>query len=67
MPSHPCGENPDVMLKYFSKSIPAVALVGQEHLVDRTVPYYIDNDVRLVCSYLKAYRNGEINTLLIQG
>lgn len=49
---------PEMSLKEFFEDIPALGLLGTPHMVYSETPYVVDNDVQLVCKYLKAYRVG---------
>ena len=46
-------------LKQFRDEVPALGLLGTQHFVHHDKPYTVDDDVQLVCKYLKALRLGE--------
>ena len=50
-------------LEHFRKEIPTLGLLGSPHLIDSNCEYSIDDDVQLVCQYLKAYDSKKIDTL----
>ena len=43
-------------LKQFRDEVPALGLLGTQHFVHHDKPYTVDDDVQLVCKYLKALR-----------
>ena len=55
VPTHIHVENPKESLDQFIRDVPALGILGEPHLVDHSVPYTVDDDVQLVCKYLKAY------------
>ncbi len=64
---HPEVEPEANMAAFQEKAIPALGLIAGQCHVDPRIPYSIDEDVRLVCKYLRAYSSGEINALYIDG
>ncbi len=50
-------------LEHFKNEIPTLGLLGTPHLIDTNRDYSIDDDVQLVCKYLKAYDTKKIDTL----
>ena len=60
-------------LKEFYEDVPALGLLGTPHGIHPDMPYEADEEVQLVCKYLKAYRafkNGSskgINKLFKEG
>ena len=56
-------KSPDDSLKNFYDEIPALGLLGTPHLVHPTAPYVVDEEVQLVCKYLRAYKSNKINRL----
>lgn len=54
------GDNihPQICLKCFCDDIPVLALIGVGHMIDKSQSYSVDEDVQLVCKYLKAYSVG---------
>ena len=57
------GVAPEDSLQYFRDAIPALGLLGTPHPVYSTAPYVVDDDVQLVCKYLRAYKTNKINRL----
>ena len=54
----PCqtgATSPNDSLVQFKNDFPALALVGDPVLIEHNAQYRIDEDVQLVCKYLKAY------------
>ena len=45
-------------LKQFRDEVPALGLLGTQHFVHPEKPFTVDNDVQLVCKYLKALQLG---------
>lgn len=43
-------------LKEFYEDVPALGLLGIPHEVHPDTPYVVDEEVQLVCKYLKAYK-----------
>ncbi len=50
-------------LEYFKNEIPTLGLLGSPVLIDTNRDYSIDDDVQLVCKYLKAYDSKKIDRL----
>ena len=50
-------------LEQFKNEVSALALLGRPVHIGPSYEYRIDEDVQLVCKYLRAYSNGRINTL----
>ena len=48
-------------LTIFCEKFPVFNFLGSSHIVLSTEPYKIDDDVKLVCKYLKAYEEGWID------
>ena len=48
-------------LTIFWEAFPVFNFLGSHHVVLSTEPYRIDDDVKLVCKYLKAYEEGWID------
>ena len=63
MPSRDQYGNPEEFLKRFCEDVPALALLGSPILIESDSSYDIDDDVQLICKYLRAYDTGEINRL----
>ena len=49
---------PEEALKYFQQEIPALGLLGTSHYIHPDTPYCVDEEVQLVCKYLKALQMG---------
>lgn len=47
----------------FFSEVPVLQLIGSTKLIDRTIPYDVNEDVQLVCKYLQAYDVGNIDNL----
>lgn len=56
VPSIGGGARPEESLHVFCQSIPALGLLGSPHVVHHATPYAVDDDVQLVCKYLKAFK-----------
>ena len=70
MPSIDHEQSPDVSLKHFFQEVPVLALIGSPHMVCSSEKYSIDDDVQMVCKYLRAYKIGGtkgIDRLYIEG
>ena len=73
VPSRVECEDPTHSLHRFIEDVPALGILGKPLLIDRNKPYEMDNDVQLVCKYLKEYwtfrekKKGGINKLYIDG
>ena len=50
--------DPEASLQAFNKDIPSLGLLGTKHYVEPSTPFMVDDDVQLVCKYLKAYKTG---------
>ena len=48
-------------LTIFWETFPVFNFLGSSHIVLSTEPYRVDDDVKLVCKYLKAYEEGWID------
>lgn len=66
VPSRDLWMTPDEMLEQFRSDIPTLDLLGTPHLI-RNTTLVIDNDVQLVCKYLRAYKKKKIDQLLRKG
>lgn len=55
VPSRISSESPKASLDQFIEEIPALGMLGVSHPIDPSTPYTVDEDVQLVCKYLKAY------------
>ena len=49
------SSSPDDSLAQFIEEVPALGMLGVPHLISPTTPYTVDDDVQLVCKYLRAY------------
>ena len=57
-------------LKEFYEDVPALGLLGTPHKVEPELPYVVDEEVQLVCKYLRAHKIGGtkgINKLYKEG
>jgi len=50
--------NGGMSLNEFFEDVPALGLLGTPYLVEPTVPYEVDEEVQLVCKYLRAFKIG---------
>lgn len=55
VPSRIRSESPEAALADFIDDVPALGILGVPHAIDHNTPYTVDEDVQLVCKYLKAY------------
>ena len=65
VPSRDLNLTPDKALQQFYGDIPILGLpgLGSPHLIPNQTPFIVDDEVQLVCKYLKAYKEGRINRL----
>ena len=63
VPSHNHSLTPDDALKHFQQEVPALGLLGTPHYIRPDTPYTVDEEVQLVCKYLKALKDGKIDKL----
>ena len=49
---------PNESLREFFEDVPALGLLGTPHCIYPQTLFVVDDDVQLVCKYLKAYRTG---------
>ena len=61
VPSYDNSMTPDDTLKHFQQEVPVLALLGTPHYIKPDTPYFVDNEVQLVCKYLKAMHVGGRN------
>ncbi len=62
--------NSEMSLIEFFEDIPALGLLGTPYLINPEAPYVVDEEVQLVCKYLRAYKIGGtkgINKLYKEG
>lgn len=62
--------NSEMSLMEFFEDIPALGLLGTPYEIDPNAPYVVDEEVQLVCKYLRAYKIGGtkgINKLYKEG
>ena len=52
---------PEEALKHFQEEVPALGLLGTPHYIRPDTPYTVDEEVQLVCKYLKALQVGGTN------
>ena len=50
--------SPGEALKQFCCEVPVLGLIGTQHMIPRDKPYSVDEDVQLVCKYLRALSIG---------
>ena len=55
VPSRISSESPEAALAQFIDEVPALGMLGVPRAIDHNTPYTVDEDVQLVCKYLKAY------------
>ena len=55
VPSRIRSESPEQSLAQFIDEVPALGMLGVPHAINPNTPYNVDEDVQLVCKYLKAY------------
>ena len=55
VPSRIGFHNPEDSLYQFNKDIPVLHMLGAVHSIDHRTTYTNDDDVQLVCKYLKTY------------
>ena len=55
VPSRDLNMTPSEALEHFRHEIPTLGLVGTPFSIHPDTPYTVDDDVQLVCKYLKAY------------
>ena len=58
VPSHDHSTTPEEALKHFQQEVPALGLLGTPHYIKPDKPYTVDEEVQLVCKYLKALQVG---------
>ena len=49
---------PEEALKHFQQEVPALGLLGTPHYIHPDTLYTVDEEVQLVCKYLKALQIG---------
>ena len=54
VPSHDHNVTPEEALKHFQQEVPALGLLGTPYYIKPDTPYTVDEEVQLVCKYLKA-------------
>lgn len=57
----------DEYCKEFTEKVAVLGLLGDCHPVDASTKYTVDPDVQLVCKYLKAYDELQINRMYQDG
>ena len=58
VPSHDHSMTPGEALKHFQQEVPTLGLLGTPHYIHPDTPYTVDEEVQLVCKYLKAFKVG---------
>ena len=61
VPSHDHSMTPDEALEHFQQEVLALGLLGTPHYIHPGTPYTVDEEVQLVCKYLKAFKAGGTN------
>ena len=56
VPSLDHQSKPEESLHLFCQAVPALGLLGSPHVVHPATHYAVDDDVQLVCKYLRAYK-----------
>ena len=56
VPSRISSESPEKSLAQFIDEVPALGMLGVPYAINPNTLYTVDEDVQLVCKYLKAYR-----------
>ena len=67
VPSRDLTMTPEEMLEQFCGDIPTLGLLGSARKVLNEIPFIIDEEVQLVCKYLKAYKEKRIDRLYKDG
>ena len=67
VPSRDLTLTSEEMLEQFCGDIPMLSLLGSACKVLNEIPFIIDEEVQLVCKYLKAHKEGRINQLYKEG
>ena len=67
VPSRDLTMTPEKMLEQFCGDIPILGLLGSPHQISSETPFNIDEEVQLVCKYLKAHKEGRIDCLYKEG
>ena len=75
VPSRDLSMTPEEALKHFQQEVPTLGILGSPHFINPDTPYTVDEEVQLVCKYLKAlhiggekgidklYQEGEVQVL----
>ena len=63
VPSRDLTMTPEEMLEQFCGDIPTLGLLGSPHEILNEIHFIIDEEVQLVCKYLKAYKEKRIDRL----
>ena len=63
VPSQINMDDPEASLKQFIEDVPALGMLGAPYIINSSTPYTVDEDVQLVCKYLRAYYSTEIDRL----
>ncbi len=62
--------NSEMSLMEFFEDVPALGFLGTPYLIEPNAPYIVNEEVQLVCKYLRAYKIGGtkgINKLYKEG
>ena len=57
-------EDPHISFEKFIECYPVFHVLGNENLIDSDIPYVCDDQVQLVCKYLKAMKKDTLDQLL---
>ena len=63
MPSSDANTEPAETLEFFFKQVPTFQFVGTPHCIDSKYKLKIDDEIQLVCKYLKALKSGHIDNI----
>ena len=67
VPSRDLTMTPEEMLEQFCGDIPMLCLLGSPRKILNEISFIIDEEVQLVCKYLKAYKEKRIDRLYKDG
>ena len=57
-------EDPHKSIEMFAERYPVFHVLGKEKLIDSDIPYACDNQVQLVCKYLKAMKTDKLDQVI---
>ncbi len=67
VPSRNTDEEPIKYLEMFQEELVTLGLLGSSKLIDGTREFVVDDDVQLVCKYLRALKMGTVDKLYRDG